>query len=131
MSVLVWLVILAIPGALIGGGAFLLYQRAAGTRVDATVIACDTSGGIVGGTSTTKTECTASWTIDGEVVIGPFTGGNGESDVGKTVDATVRDGTAYSRSLVLPILLLALGLPFLGLVAWGQVAKKRRSIRRA
>lgn len=46
-------------------------------------------------------------------LIGSFTGGNGESDVGRTVDATVRGDTAYSRSLVLPILLVALGLPFL------------------
>ena len=39
--------------------------------------------------------------------------GNGTSDVGKTVDATVRNGVAYSRSLALPIVLIVLGLPFL------------------
>jgi len=38
---------------------------------------------------------------------------HGASDVGKTVAATVRSDTAYSRSLVLPIVLIGLGLPFL------------------
>lgn len=124
-DIVVWTLILAIPGALVGGGAFLLYQRAVGTRVDATVLECDSSGTIVRGASTYRTDCIAEWTIDGETVIGPFTGGNGESDVGKTLDATVRDGTAYSRSLILPIVLLALGLPFLGLVLLPRVLRRR------
>jgi hypothetical protein len=112
-DVVVWGILLAIPAAMLGGGGFLLYQRAVGTRVEATVLECDTSGAIIRGVSTYRTDCIAEWTIDGRTVIGAFNGGNGESDVGKTVDATVRGDTAYSRSLVLPIVLLALGLPFL------------------
>jgi hypothetical protein len=112
-DIVVWALILAIPAALLGGGGFLLYQRAAGTRVEATVLRCDSTGGMVRGASTYRTECIAEWTIDGRTVVGGFSGGNGTSDVGKTVDATVRNGTAYSRSLGLPILLIALGVPFL------------------
>lgn len=122
MTVLIWLVVVAIAAATVGGGGFLLAQRAVGTRVRATVLDCDTSGTIVRGGATYRTDCIAEWTIDGRVVIGTFTGGNGESDVGRTVDATVRGDTAYSRSLVLPILLIALGLPFL----WFPIAAVRR-----
>ena len=54
------------------------------------------------------------------IAVGGFNGGNGASDVGRTVDATVRGDTAYSRSLGLPILLIVLGAPFLALpwLAW-------------
>lgn len=112
-DVVVWAVLLAIPAALVGGGGWLLYQRAYGTHVEAIVLECDSTGGIVRGVSTFRTDCIAQWTIDSHVVVGGFNGGNGESDVGKTVDATVRGDVAYSRSLALPMLLLALGLPFL------------------
>jgi hypothetical protein len=94
---------------------FLLYQRAWGTRVEATVLSCDTSGGVFGGASTYRTDCVAQWEIDGRVVVGGLDGGNGERDVGRTIDATVRGDTAYSRSIVLPVILVALGLPFLAL----------------
>ncbi|MEO5842204.1 MAG: hypothetical protein ABIQ73_24685 [Acidimicrobiales bacterium] len=109
----VWALVLAIPIALIGSGGWLLYQRAIGTRVKATVLTCDSSGNFRRYGTTFRTDCVAQWTIDGRVIIGGFDGGNGSSDVGKQVDATVRGGTAYSRSLGLPILLIAFGLPFL------------------
>lgn len=125
VGVLVWLIVLAIPAALVGGGGYLLYQRASGTRVDATVLECGLSGSVVVGSSTYREDCVATWTIDGRVVTGPFVGGNGERDVGDTVPATVRDGTAYSRSLGLPILLIALGLPFLALPALAGRARRR------
>ena len=127
-DVAVWAVVLAIPVALVGAGGWLLYQRAYGTRVEATVLACDTSGRVVRGGSTYRTDCIAQWTIDSRKVVGGFNGGNGESDVGKTVDATVRGDVAYSRSLILPILLLALGLPFLALPV---LALTRRGHRRS
>jgi hypothetical protein len=113
MRIAVWLILLAIPAALVGGGAWLLYQRGVGTRVEATVLSCDSSGHFRRFGSTFRTECVAEWTIDGETVVGNFEGGNGASDVGETVSATVRGDTAYSRSLVLPIVLIVLGLPFL------------------
>lgn len=126
-DIAIWVILLAIPAALVGGGGWLLHQRAYGTRVEATVIECDSSGTIVSGGSTFRTNCIAQWTIDGRVVVGGFNGGNGESDVGRTVDATVRDGAAYSRALILPIVLIALGLPFLTL----PVLAIRRRARRA
>jgi hypothetical protein len=112
-TVAVWALLLAIPIALVGGGGWLLYQRAYGTRVTATVLSCDSSGNFRRYGTTFRTDCVAQWTIDGRVVVGGFDGGNGASDVGKQVDATVRGDTAYSRSLALPILLIVLGLPFL------------------
>lgn len=50
--------------------------------------------------------------------MGNYEVGNGQGDVGKTVEVTVRGDTAYSRSLGLPIILLVLGLPFLVLLVF-------------
>ena len=126
-SIAIWALLLSIPAALIGGGGWLLYQRGFGTRVDATVLTCDSSGHVRRFGSTFRTDCVAEWTIDGRKVIGNFEGGNGESDVGKTVDATVHGDTAYSRSLGLPLLLIGLGLPFLLVPGF---AIKRRFVNR-
>jgi hypothetical protein len=128
VTVLIWLVVMAIPAALIGGGGFLLYQRAYGTRVEATVLECNRGltgmparygGGI-------REDCVARWTIDGAVVVGGYNGGS-PSDVGTTVAATVRGHTAYSRSLALPLLLVALGLPFLALPVASFRWRRRRT----
>lgn len=119
------LVVLAIPVATIGGGVYLLYQRAVGTWVEATVIECDVSGGRAGGVSTYRESCIAEWTIDGETVVGGLSGGSGGWEPGETVDAAVRGDTAYSRSLGLPILLIALGLPFLAILVLAGRAKRR------
>jgi hypothetical protein len=127
----VWLVVLAIPLVTLGAGVFLLVQRTVGTPVQATVLECDTSGSIVRGTSTYRTDCIAEWTLNGETVVGPFTGGNGESDVGRTVDATVRGDLAYSRSLALPIMLIALGLPVLWLLLMSLRSRRRGGATRA
>lgn len=124
-DVVVFAVVLAIPVATIGGGTFLLYQRAVGTRVEATVIECDLSGGRAGGVSTYREDCIAEWTIDGEKVVGGLSGGSGGWEPGETVDATVRGDTAYSRSLGLPVLLIALGLPFLAVLVLAGRAKRR------
>lgn len=123
---LLWVLIMALPAALVGGGGWQLYQRAYGERVAATVLSCDSSGHFRRYGSTFRTECVAQWTLDGEVRIGNFEGGNGESDVGKTVGATVRGDTAYSRSLGLPVLLIALGLPWFALpvLAWRQRVRR-------
>jgi hypothetical protein len=127
VTVLIWVLLMAIPAAVIGGGGFLLYQRAYGTRVEATVLECNLGrtgipsrygGGI-------REDCVASWTVDGELVIGGYNGGS-SSDVGKTVTATVRGDTAYSRSLTLPLLLVALGLPFLALPVASFRHRRRR-----
>ena len=91
MGFVVWLVILAIPAALVGGGAWLLYQRYAGTAVQATVVACETSGNWARYGSSVREDCVARWTLDGQKITGGFVAGNGASDVGKTV--TARCGT--------------------------------------
>jgi hypothetical protein len=119
------LVVVAIPVGLVGGGAYLLHQAAWGTRVDATVLTCDASGGVFSGGTTYRTDCIAEWEIDGRTVVGGLIGG-GEDDVGTTVAATVRGDTAYVRSFILPIMLLALGLPFLVLLAMPAVRRLRR-----
>lgn len=111
-----WGILVAITAATLGGGVWLLYQRAYGTWAEATVLECESSGGFRRYGSDFRTECVAEWTIDGETVVGGYTGGGGEGDVGKTVDVTVRGDTAYSRSIGLPILLIVLGLPFLALL---------------
>jgi hypothetical protein len=127
-SVAIWALLLAIPAALIGGGGWQLYQRGFGTRVEATVLDCDSSGHFRRFGSTFRTDCVAEWTIDGQTIIGNFQGGNGDADVGKTVDATVRGDTAYSRSLGLPLLLIGLGLPFL--LVPGLAIRQRLKVRR-
>lgn len=128
-TILVWALLMLIPAALIAGGAWLLVERTYGTRVQATVLTCDLEGGVVRGASTYNQDCTATWTIDGRAVIGGFTGGNGQSDVGRTVEATVRGDIAYSRALGLPILLLALGLAFLLIPAAALRGQRRRAER--
>lgn len=125
-TVLVWLLVLAIPAMTIGGGSWLLYQRAVGTKVEAKVLACGSSVHWARYAPRISESCVAEWTIDGRTVVGGFNGGNGESDVGKTVTATVRGDTAYSRSLGLPILLILLGLPFLAILLLPVLRKHRR-----
>lgn len=128
VGIMAWLVILAIPATLLGSGGWLLYQRGYGTRVRATVLSCDAIDEFRRVGRHLPTDCVAEWVIDGQTVVGGFDGGNGPSDIGKTVDVTVRGNTAYSRSLVLPALLIALGLPFLviPLAALRRAMKRRR-----
>jgi hypothetical protein len=125
VGLLVWTLVLAIPLVTLGAGIFLLVQRTVGTPVQATVLECSTSGSIVRGSATYRSDCIAEWTLDGRTVVGPFTGGNGESDVGTTVDATVRGDVAYSRSLALPAILIALSLPFLWFALMARRARRR------
>lgn len=128
ITLLVWLLVLSIPAALVGGGAWLLYQRAVGTQVEATVLSCESSVNWVKYAPRISESCVAEWTIDGRKVVGGFNGGNGGgSEVGKTLTATVRGDTAYSRSLVLPIVLILLGLPFLIILGAGSLRRKRSS----
>lgn len=128
-AIAAWLLVFAIPATLLGGGSWLLYQRAYGTRVHATVLSCDDADQFRRVGPDLPTDCVAEWTIGGETVVGGFEGGSGESDVGKTVDATVRGTTAYSRSLGLPVLLIALGLPFLIIPAVARRSLFRRDRR--
>jgi hypothetical protein len=96
--------------AIIGAGIFSLVQDETGTRVEVTVTDCT-------GLDTTSTHetCTGTWVIggslegNGHVVVGDISGAH-DSDIGKTLQATVRNGTAYTRGLLLPILLMGVGI---------------------
>lgn len=100
-------VILVIPIVLVGAGGWLLWQRQTGERVEAEVLGCDFDIGY----KSSRQHCTARWTVDGVDYTGPIQG-SGDQEVGETVEATLRDGELYSRSLTLPLILLGLGLPF-------------------
>jgi len=132
---LVWLllaVVLAAALACLGGGVFLLVQRETGTRVRATVTGCVESTFSRPGIY----KCTGTWQISegrsgGErVVVGPVVGA-APSEVGKTIEVTASGDRAYSRSLALPTVLIAVGLvPLLAvvsLVAAGRRARRRRA----
>jgi hypothetical protein len=112
--------------AIIGGGVFQLVQDETGAGARATVSEChgvDTSKG------TQHVTCTGSWVVggsltgNGHVVVGDISGAN-DSDVGKTLNVTVRNGTAYTRGLLVPIVLMGVGIlvgggsGFLGWVLW-------------
>jgi hypothetical protein len=102
--------VVAVPLIFIGPGLWLLWQREHGTHVQATVTGCRTSSS---GRSYAE-YCTASWTAHGRVIVGDIEGTDG-SHVGDTIGATARGDTAYSTSLTLPLLLIGLGVPFVGL----------------
>jgi hypothetical protein len=92
-------------------GIFLLVQRQTGPRATATVGDCVTTGA----GRYASTHCTGTWIVGGSllegghVVYGTIDGAD-TSDVGKTIDVTLRGDTAYSRALALPLLLIGLGL---------------------
>ena len=128
-TIFVLLVMLALTAGVLGGGIFLLVQRETGTRAQAHVTSCRSSGPA----KVRKTHCEGSWTVGGSlleggrVVVGTIDGAS-QGDVGKTIDVTVRGDTAYSRSIVLPIVLVVLGvLPAAGLFLVVRGLFRRRS----
>jgi hypothetical protein len=110
-TIVMLVVTLALTAGVLGGGIWLLVQRETGTRAQAHVASC-TLGGTV---KSRNVDCQGSWTVGGSladgghVVVGTIQGVD-QGDVGKTVDVTIRNGTAYSRGVVLPIVLIVLGL---------------------
>jgi hypothetical protein len=111
-----------IVATMVGSGVFLLVQRQTGTRAEATVGDCVTSGG----GRYRKVHCTGTWIVGGpliaggHVVWGTITGVDTDS-VGKKVDVTLRGDTAYARGLALPLLLIGLGLMAAALFAWAAL----------
>jgi hypothetical protein len=110
-TIVMLVVTLALTAGVLGGGIWLLVQRETGTRTQAHVGSCT-----LGGTVKSRTvDCQGSWTVGGSladgghVVVGTIQGVD-QGDVGKTVDVTIRNGTAYSRGVALPIVLIVLGL---------------------
>jgi hypothetical protein len=99
--------VVLLPFVLFGAGAWLLWEREAGTRVRVTVDDC-----LVQQTGRSYQEnCTGTWTLHGHVVEGPVDGATSDQE-GQTIDATVRGGTAYSRSPAVAFILIGLSLPF-------------------
>lgn len=128
-TIFVLVVMLALTAGVLGGGIFLLVQREVGTRTQAHVTGCDASG--TG--KYRRVHCEGSWAVGGSlvhgghVVVGTVDGAD-TGDVGRTIDVTVRGNTAYSRSLVLPIVLVVLGLlPAAGLFVVVRGLFRRRT----
>jgi hypothetical protein len=117
---------------MIWAGGWLLVQRQTGTRVQATVTQCRTHGS----GQYRRVHCDGTWIIGGtslldpgsSIVVGTVDGAD-TTDVGKTIDATLSsDGqTAYSRDLLLPMILIVTGLvPAFGVLIYGAVQLRKR-----
>jgi hypothetical protein len=113
------LVLLGVAGA----GVAMLVERETGTTARARVTRCDEQGA----GRFQSTDCTGTWVADGRVVVGPVQGAVAD-DVGTTIDVTPEGDHATSRSLTLPLLLIALGLG--PLAAFGVLAGRARHRRR-
>ena len=101
-------------------GVYLMVLQFTGTPAQATVTDCVQDPDSVN--SSVTYDCTGTWVVGGSLV-----GGNGHvvvgtvdgvdnTDVGKTLDVRLSGSEAYAQSLVLPILLIALGFPAAGLI---------------
>lgn len=114
--------VVLLPFVLFGAGAWLLWEREAGTRAQVTVGDC-----LVQHTGRSYSEtCTGTWAIGGREVEGPVDGATSDQ-VGQTIDATVRGGTAYSRSPTVAFILIGLSLPFFIVpVRWLLTLVRRR-----
>lgn len=109
--VLLVIAAVVVAAVMIGSGVFLLVQRQTGPHASASVAECVTTGG----GRWASTHCSGSWIVGGSllegghVVVGTIDGAD-RSDVGKTIDVTLRGDTAYTRGLALPLLLIGIGL---------------------
>jgi hypothetical protein len=124
-------IMIGMAAALLWPGIFFLVQRQTGVRAMATVDECKTHGA----GRYERTHCTGTWVVGGSlldgghIVVGSINGAD-QSDVGKTLDVTLRGDEAYTRGLALPLLLIGLGLvPVAAAIflAW-SVAHPRRSL---
>jgi hypothetical protein len=119
--------------AILGAGIFRLVQDETGTRAVATVSDCS---GV--DTQYSHETCTGSWVIGGSLLagghveVGDISGAH-DKDIGKKLNVTVRNGTAYTRGLLLPILLIGLGIVIagsvglLGKVTWSTSPSKPKA----
>ena len=116
VGAVVYAVVLVLPLALLLGGGWLLVQRATGTHARATVTSCETTYAY----KSYSQHCTGSWSVDGHPVVGTVQGAD-PGDVDHTIDVTLHGDEAVSTSLVLPVVLIALGLPLLALIVWPRL----------
>jgi hypothetical protein len=98
--------------ALIGAGAYQLVKVETGTRTTATVDECHLVTAALHGKTP---ECTGTWVIGGSlrkgghVIDGDITGVDSH-DVGRQVKVTIVNGEAFTRSPVVPIIVICLGI---------------------
>jgi hypothetical protein len=109
--------------ALLVGGGVRLVQEQTDTRTLATVTSCSSIG--AGSKDGASTECLATWTARGRQVNGIITGVS-KHDVGKKIKVTTSGRSAFTISLVLPLVLIAVGLASL-IGAWPFVRMLRTS----
>jgi hypothetical protein len=112
-----------------GGGVFLIVVQLTGTPAKATVTDCVQDIASRAGSY----NCTGTWVVGGDLV---FSGGHVDGgtiqganlgDVGKTIDVRLAGGAAYVESLVLPIILTAMGLLLAALAVFALIRAVRRS----
>ena len=121
VSIAVFAALLLLPLALVFGGVSMIVRSQTGVHARATVEDCETTHVY----KSYSQRCTGTWTIDGRTTEGTVQGAD-PGDVGHTIDVTVREGEATSTSLVLPVLLIALGLPLLGVLLWPRIRRATR-----
>lgn len=92
--------------AMFGAGVYRGIHEQTDPRTLATVTDCSSIGG--GSHDEPSTECLGTWTAAGKQVAGIVTGVS-KHDVGKQVKVTVSGDSAFTVSLVLPLVLLGLG----------------------
>jgi hypothetical protein len=99
-------------GLLVAGG-FGVKSRETGPRAKATVTECNY---VSGGTKTGTDVCSGTWVTGGSlvggkghVIIGNIEGAE-SGDIGKTLNVRLSGNHAYTSSLRVPIILLAIGL---------------------
>jgi len=123
--------ILAAGVAAVIAGVTQIDTRLSGEHATAKVSECQTTGT----TKSRSVHCTGTWTAggalvggDGRVVVGNVEGAD-DGDVGHTIDVRLSDDgeTAYTPSLLTPIVYVAVGIAFLALAVLLGLAVLRRS----
>jgi hypothetical protein len=104
--------VIALGGlGLVAVGVVQIHNKQSGARAKATVTNCERVGGVH-----TVDQCNATWVAggslvggNGHVVLGPIDDANSD-DIGKTLNVRIRGDHAYTSSLRVPIILIAIGL---------------------
>jgi hypothetical protein len=129
---IIFAVVALVGLGLVGAGVVLIVHRDTDARARATITECEQ----VTGTAHADFECSGSWVVGGalvggagHVVLGPVEGAE-PSDVGKTLDVTIRGDHAYTRSLRIPIILLIIGLLLVGGSVWVVIGAARQDAAR-
>ena len=113
-------------------GAIQLYHAETGTATTATITSCED---YAPGRAASGDVCTGTWVAGGPLGAGGnFVSGTVEGasdrDLGKTVSVRVSGGTAYLRSLSMPVFVLAFGVGLLVLIPALRLISRRRTAAR-